>query len=89
MDPTGLFAILTVFTSGTLVLRPIAKALAGRIAGPPAFSADADRVRLLEAALHDTTLRLAAAENEIAQTAEKVEFVEKVLSGPASPPALV
>ena len=83
IDPTAVIAILCVFGSGTLIFRPIAKALAGRIAGRTAVAGDAERVRMLESELHDTAMRLSAAEAEIARTAEKMEFMEKLLAGPA------
>ncbi|MDB4948034.1 MAG: hypothetical protein JWM27_683 [Gemmatimonadetes bacterium] len=89
MDPTAIFAIFIIFGSGTLILRPIAKALAGRIAGRVAVPAgDTERMRQLESELHDATLRLCAAETELSRTTEKVEFMEKLMSGPAAAPAL-
>jgi hypothetical protein len=89
IDFTAVFAIFAVFGSGTLVLRPIAKALAGRIAGRTAVAAEAEHVRMLEAELHDATQRLSAAEAEIARTAEKMEFMEKLLAGPAPAAAVL
>jgi hypothetical protein len=88
MDVTAVFAMLMFFGSGTLVMRPLAKALATRIAGRTAAAGDAERMRLLESELQDATLRLSATEAELARTAEKVEFMEKLLAGPAAAPAL-
>jgi hypothetical protein len=91
VDPTAVVAILAVFSSGTLIFRPLAKALARRIGGAHAVgtsAADAERICILEAALQDAALRLSATEHELSRTAEKVEFMEKLLNGPATPSAL-
>jgi hypothetical protein len=80
IDFVAIFAIAAVFGSGTLILRPLAKAMAGRIAGRSAAEHDTRRMALLEQELQDTTLRLSAAESELARTAEKVEFMEKLLA---------
>jgi hypothetical protein len=73
VNPPEFFAILFLFGGGLYVLRPIASALAKRIAGEVPARRDDE--------LHDTVLaELRHLRDEMGALAERVDFTERMLA---------
>jgi hypothetical protein len=79
----GDIAALAILVGGcAAVFGPLMRGIALRIARGGG-GADDGRVQRLEAELGIATSRLSATEAELARTAEKVDFLEKLLARPA------
>lgn len=81
MHGTDLAGLAILVGGTTAVLGPLMRGIALRISR--GGGGDDGRVQRLEAELGHATARLTATEAELARTAEKVEFLEKLLASPA------
>jgi hypothetical protein len=80
---TDLMAIGAVVTAATVVLRPIAQGIAHRLSGGGGPAPDDGRIRELEAELRLSRQHLLETREQVERMAEKVGFLENLLSQPA------
>lgn len=87
IDPPEFFLTLGVIVAGTSILRPLAKAVALRLAGGGDGGSDA-HVRELETDLRLNRQQLLETREHVDRMAEKVHFLENLLGEPDGTPQL-
>jgi hypothetical protein len=86
MHPPEFLLVAGMIVAGTSIVRPLAKAMAVRLAG--GSGGDDARVRELEAELRLNRQQLLETREHVDRMAEKVHFLENLLAEPAGAPQL-
>jgi hypothetical protein len=80
MEPPEFMAVAGVIIATTVILRPIAKGIAARLAGG---RPDDARLSALESDLRHTRLQLLETREQVEHMGEKTAFLENLLAEPA------